>query len=233
MAESTSSFPPHLMASTKSRRRRPPTMFAKWQREQLEEEFSKNRYPDIDVRERLSSSLQLTEARIQVWFQNRRARHRCATRTAATMSSVSPSGVTTSKDASTTRMRRNGYQKRKSPYDVMAGTPTSTPPCKKTGNISPLMSIDFLARSSRDESTSTTSTSVFLPRDCPHVTSTSYSSSEFRHTYYPSTSHCTAFNKMVAAPGFYDNTTAIHPLVYSWRNQHHIGVATTNETRFH
>lgn len=52
-------------------RRRRPTVFSKWQLERLEAEFAINRYPDIDVRERLATSLSLGEDRIQVSWDSK------------------------------------------------------------------------------------------------------------------------------------------------------------------
>ncbi|XP_048403993.1 homeobox expressed in ES cells 1-like [Stegostoma tigrinum] len=56
------------------RGRRARTAFSRNQIEVLEEEFQLNCYPGIDVREDLAQKLGLDEDRIQIWFQNRRAK---------------------------------------------------------------------------------------------------------------------------------------------------------------
>ncbi|XP_032504476.1 homeobox expressed in ES cells 1 isoform X2 [Phocoena sinus] len=56
------------------RGRRPRTAFTQNQIEVLENVFRVNCYPGIDIREDLAQKLNLEEDRIQIWFQNRRAK---------------------------------------------------------------------------------------------------------------------------------------------------------------
>lgn len=58
------------------RQRRQRTNFTEQVIDKLEEFFSKNPYPDINEREQMAKMLNTTEDRVQVWFQNKRARYR-------------------------------------------------------------------------------------------------------------------------------------------------------------
>lgn len=58
------------------RQRRQRTNFTEQVIEKLDEFFAKNPYPDINEREQIAKLLNTTEDRVQVWFQNKRARYR-------------------------------------------------------------------------------------------------------------------------------------------------------------